>query len=457
MKLHTLSITLALVASILSGCDKDSGEGDAHGHPHNAPAAETPTDTNRIDIPANVRSNLGITFAKVERRRVANTIRIPGSFELQPLARHEYRLALPGRVEFLVEQFAEVTPGTPLYRYRSPQWPELQEEIIGGEQALATAQSKLEVAKATLAEAQSKLSIVKQRVATLASADFKRADLETQLAELRAGVPRLEAEVRLIETDIANAKRTIEHALHRASAAIGIGEKQLLEPVQHDGSTVPRYLSIDWIEVTATEPGVVEQFAMTDGAYADSPSVVLSTVDTSKVRFRAMGMQSDLTRFDTGQPARIVPPRSPGVGIGAGVEAKLAIGLDANPAHRTVTLLATPAASAPWIRPGVSAFLEVVTDSTKSPVLAIPRSAVVKDGITHVFFRRDPKNANKAIRVEADLGVDDGRWVELRSGVMLNDEVVLDGSYELKLATEQSGVTQKGGHFHADGSFHGEH
>ena len=81
--------------------------------------------TNRVDIPSSVRNNLGITFAGVERRNVANTIRVPGSFELQPLARHEYRLMLPGHVEFEVDQFDEVQVGTPLYRFRSPQWLEL--------------------------------------------------------------------------------------------------------------------------------------------------------------------------------------------------------------------------------------------------------------------------------------------------------------------------------------------
>ena len=104
----------------------------------------------------------------------------------------------------------------------------------------------------------------------------------------------------------------------------------------------------------------------------------------------------------------------------------------------------------------MSAFLEVTVEATDGPALAIPRSAIVKDGIVHVFFRRDPADPNKAIRVEADMGVSDGRWVALNSGVMLSDEVVLNGAYELKLATQQSGVSQKGGHFHADGTFHAD-
>ena len=35
--------------------------------------------------------------------------------------------------------------------------------------------------------------------------------------------------------------------------------------------------------------------------------------------------------------------------------------------------------------------------------------------------------------------------------------LLLAGVFELKLASQQSGAAQKGGHFHADGSFHGEH
>ena len=58
------------------------------------------------------------------------------------------------------------------------------------------------------------------------------------------------------------------------------------------------------------------------------------------------------------------------------------------------------------------------------------------------------------IRCDADLGVDDGRFVEVKSGLADGDEIVVDGAYELVLAT--SGSQQKGGHFHADGTFHSE-
>ena len=431
--------------------------------PHAAAPGEAPS--NRIEIPATVRRNLGITFAEVEVRSVARTIRVPGVFELEPLARQEYQMVLPGRVELLVDQYEQVQAGDALYRYRSPAWPELLHEIILGEQAIATAQAEIKVGAAKLAEARRKLEWVRGRIAALEQADFKRADLEAQAAEVEAGLPRLEAELDLSETHLANARRTRQHALHRAATASGISEAELeLEVPVREGAPerVPRYLTLDWIEVSALQPGVVEALAVTDGAFLEPPAQVLSTVDPSRLRFRAHALQADLARISDASEARIVPTPSPEIANEAFLAARLTVGLEAHPEERTIALIATPTdpmdgANAIWARAGVSAFLELAVEATEERALAVPRSAVVKDGLTHVVFRRDPKDPNQAIRVEADMGVSDGFWVELKSGLMRGDEVVLSGAYELKLAMQENASLRASGHFHADGSFHDEH
>lgn len=458
---HRHEPLLGALLSVLVACARAP---DGSATPSAAESSTTASPTNRVDIPATVRRNLGITFAEVEVRHVAQTLRVPGAFELQPLARHEYRMTLPGRVQVLVDQLDRVEPGTPLYRYQSPAWPELLHEIILGEQAMETERAEIKVGRAKLEEARRKLELARERIEALAQADFKKADLEVQAAELEASLPRLEAEIELAETRLANAKRTRRHAMHRAATASAIPEVELEAevPVEDGGEErVPRYLTVDWIEVRAVEPGIVEALAVTDGAFVEPPATVVSTVDPRLLRFRAQALQADLPRISGAREARIVPPPSPGIPIDAGVTATVTVGLEAHPEERTVTLIATPEtpleATGNWIRPGVSAFLELVVAGTEGPALAVPRAAVVQDGLTHVVFRRDPADPNKAIRVEADLGVSDGSWVVLQSGVMRGDEVVLSGAYELKLATQQSGAAQKGGHFHADGSFHGDH
>jgi hypothetical protein len=444
---------LALPFALLAACGP-AGDGSTDVHP---PAAE-PTDAAQagLAIPATIRKNLGITFAAVEARHVASTLRVPGSFELQPLARHEYRMALAGRVQLLVDQYDAVEPGQPLYQFQSPAWPELLHEIIVGEQNIDTAQAEIDVARAKAVEAREKLAALRGRIHALAQADFKRADLEGEVAELEASLPRLDAELELARTKLSNARRTREHALHRAATAAGLAAAELETEVVVGDRRVPTYTAIDWIEVRAKEPGVVERLAVTDGAFVEPPTIVLSTVDPELVRFRALALQGDLPKLMDATEARVVPPQSPGLPLAQSVPARMTLGLEAHPEERTLTLLATPTELAPWIRPGVSAFLEIVVESTAAPALAIPRSSVVQDGLTHVFFRRDPADPNRALRVEADLGVSDGRWVVVQSGVMRGDEVVLDGAYELKLATEQSGASRKGGHVHADGTFHAD-
>lgn len=445
--------TLLLILGALAGPVACSSE-EHHDDP--APTqAQQEAPTNRIEIPATVRSNLGITFVPVERRRVESTIRVPGAFELRPLARREYRLTLDATIELHVDQYQQVQPGDLLFRFRSPTWPELQHEIIAGEQDMATARAEIDVVTARIDETRSKLAVLNERLATLAQAQFKQADLEAQAAQLEAALPRLDAELALARTRLDNARRTHDHALHRAAAAAGIPEDDLIKETQGQDPH-PAYRDIDWIDIRATAPGIVESLHATDGTFIEAPSIVLATVDPAMVRFRAVALQADLPRFADKTEARIVPPATPGIPIADAVNASLAIGLEAHPEQRTITLLASPDDTRPWIRPGVSAFLEVVVDTSGGPALAIPRAAVVKDGITHVFFRRDPADPNKAIRVEADMGPTDGRWVAINSGISLQDQIVLNGAYELKLASQQSGVAQKGGHFHADGTFHAE-
>lgn len=455
MKPQLLPTLLVLLP--LAACTRDGEPASGPGTGGTASTSSPPAPVRRIEIPSTVRSNLGITFAKVEARRVAQTIRVPGAFELRPLARHEYRMALPGRVQLLVDQYETVEAGRPLFRFQSPAWPELLHEIIVGEQAIDTAHAEIAVAQAKIEEARRKHELITERIDALANADFKRADLEAEASELNASLPRLEAELELARTRLKNAGRTREHALHRAATAAGLPEERLESTVLENGETLNKFETIDWIDVLAVDAGVVEMLAVTDGAFVEPPTAVLSTVDPRQVRFRALALQGDLTKLSSARGARIVPPRSPDTPIEEGVDAELSFGLEAHPRERTLTLLATPDAHAPWIRPGVSAFLEIVVESTDGPSLAIPRSAVVQDGLEYVFFRRDPADPNTAIRVEADLGISDGRWVALNSGVMRGDEVVLAGAYELTLATKQSGAKQSSGHVHADGTSHTDH
>ncbi|MFK7911612.1 MAG: efflux RND transporter periplasmic adaptor subunit, partial [Akkermansiaceae bacterium] len=248
---HLLLLGLLL---ILPSCEKKEPKSSSEER------EETELPTNRIAIPASVRSNLGITFARVERRNVSSTFRVPGYFELQPLAKQEYRMMLPGHIEFLVQQFDEVEKGTPLYRFRSLELLDLQQRV--------------DLAKAKLSQAQSKLGIARERKKALAKANFKRADLDVKISELQADADLRQAELKAATMALQGAVQSKNEMKKQAG---------------------------DWIEVRAKQSGIVESFAVTNGTYVEETTLILTMVDPTQIRFHAMGLQSDLLKFKTGQ------------------------------------------------------------------------------------------------------------------------------------------------------------
>lgn len=472
---------LQLILALLAGCQRDTAK-----PPAAAPgAASAPTPSNRVAVPETVRRNLGISFAQVELRAVAHTIRVPGQFELLPEARREYRTMLAGRVELLVSQFEAVEPGRPLYRLASTEWRELQEQLNEAEslirqaQARATAIGPLMAAHRQHEESlRGSVALWERRVAQLEQSrssgvvtleDYTSA--QTTLAANRAGLAEVlekeaELEAQRIETEaqLSAAQARYRLLVATASTVLDVEEQDLLQLCDpqagagaghdHEGPATqpaPAWREIGVVEVRAAGGGIVESLELTNGAWAAAGSLVLTTIQPDHLRFRARGMQSDLGRLRSGLPVRIVAPKGGTVPLQDTMTGALQLGLRADSQERTLDLLTTPEQLAAWARPGVSAHMEIVTAGGREE-LAIPLSSVIQDGLTRVIFRRDPQDPDQVIRLEADLGVDDGRWVVINSGVREGDQVVLDGVYQLMIAT--SGSVQKGGHFHADGTYH---
>ena len=470
----------------LSACEREPLVQAPAKHTPTAPGESAPI-TNRVDIPEGVRRNLGITFAKVESRPVGQTIRAPGQFELQPEARREYRTMLAGRVELLVKQYQSVQKGAPLYRLASPEWRELQEQLSEAESTIRQTEARVGSIPTLISAHRNHEEILEKNVAlweekvqrleeshtsgAISSDVFTSAQntLSMQRAEL--------AEVLEKEADLqgqivaAQAEHDAAHARFRlliatASTLLGVDESALAAPYAlddhlhagihvHDEEPPARMVAawrkINDIEVHASAPGLVETLGLTNGAWASIGTLVVSIADPTQLRFRAQAMQGDLGRLREGLPAKIVPPKGGSIDLQDSMGATLAIGFLADPEERTVELVAVPLRLRHWARPGVFAHLEVVTAGGQSE-LSIPLSSVIQDGLSKIIFRRDPKNSDQVIRMEADLGIDDGRWVVVHSGLREGDEVVLEGVYQLMIAT--SGTVQKGGHFHPDGTFH---
>lgn len=471
MTRSTLPLLLGLA---LLGCEKVPNDA-----PESKASDAAPAPTNRVDINASVRQNLGITFARVESRNVARTLRVPGRFELLPTARREYRAAASGTVEVLVQQYQPVTTGTPLYRLDSPRWREMQKELADAEASVKLAQAGVDSIDPMLVahenhhtEIQKAVDLWTARVATLeqlqaaggargdevAQAKAALASSRSELAETLEKEAELLARKAETAAQLDAATSRLAFLYEAASSLVGVTAADLRSPSASDAST-PRWRTINGIEVRALTPGVVENLSVVSGGVIDQHAHILSTVQPDQVRFRAVGLQSDLPRLADGQQASVEAAQTM-KGTDSGESAlrftgTLMLAPTADAERRTLELVLTPAvgtSAPPWAKAGVSAFLEVVTSGGGREELAIPLKCVARDGTAAIIFRRDPADPNKAIRMEADLGLDDGRWVVIKSGVGEGNEIVLDGVYQLMVAT--SGSITKGGHFHPDGTFH---
>lgn len=468
------------------GCSrKDAPERAEHVDHKNHQA---PPPSNRIEVPEMVRRNLGITFAQVETRAVAKTLRVPGQFELLSEAKREYRTMLAGRVELHVQQFQEVRAGDALYTLASPEWRELQSKLNEADSAIRQTEARVGSIPTLIAAHRRHEEILEKNIdlwtervdqldrtrgsgmvtaeaytmaqntlanqqAELAEILEKEADLEGQIASAQAEHDAAHARFRLL---IATASTLLDMDEAALVAPYSLDEHMHSGVHRHDAPQVrpeAKWRQINDVLIRASVPGVVATQDVTNGGWAPTGTLVLTSIDPLRLRFRAAAMQGDLGRLRAGLPARIVPPKGGSIDLQDSMEATLTLGLGGDTQDRTIELLAIPARLTSWARPGVSAHLEVVTEGGGSE-LAIPLSCLVQDGLERVFFRRDPKDPDKVIRVEADLGIDDGRWVVVQSGVREGDEIVLDGAYQLMIAT--SGTVQQGGHFHADGTFHAD-
>lgn len=428
--------------------------------------------TNRIQVPASVRRNLGIEYVAVERRRVTATQRYPGHFELQASARHEVRSPISGRVELLVVPLQQVEAGGLLYRIDSLEWREMQRELEElstaaqvQEARIQATQPLLEAHRAHEESLKEAIGIMAARATVLeemresvggqarelAEARVQRAQASSDLAEAieqRAGV---EASVVELEATLRGTRDRFQLALVAASTLLSKPLDLLATPVTGGAAEVPFWRSITWVEITSSVAGVVSEVPVANGVWVEAGERLLTLSDLSRLRFRARAPQSDLVILQEGLPSHVALPNRDAAAEDR-ISGVLRFGVEADPQQRTFELFLEPTQSRGWMRPGVAGFLEIEARSNALAEIAIPLSAVLQDGLQRVLFRRDPADPNQVIRIEADLGADDGRWIEVKSGLMEGDEVVLAGAYELMLASSAS--ASKGGHFHADGTFH---
>ena len=184
----------------------------------------------------------------------------------------------------------------------------------------------------------------------------------------------------------------------------------------------------------------VDPGALVAAGTASNQSVqpLFELADMRTVRVQVYVGQDDAADIRSGAPVTIALPDDPGHPIDATVT-RLAQGIDA----RTRTMLVEMDVPNEPVRlyPGSYVNVKIRFPGRRAPV--VPGEALAWRGDGLYVARLDPENRVKLVRIQS--GEDDGRRVQVLSGLSGGEKVVLNPSAELSDGDRVQPVTPKGG------------
>lgn len=406
---------------------------------------ETAPSSDAIQVDAETAKRLSIKVEPVKRQLLAVSIKTTGQIETLPSKKVEVTTPISGAkvVELLVEPGAFVKAGQPVAVLAAPDLVELR---VNSQEKQAEAQGDLQKAQADLKLAQENLAQQRQ----IAVAEIQQASTEVRIAKEKyqrdkelsnaGAIPRRtmlesEAHLRVGEAQLVKAlsRREVlaaEAELKRSQTAVEVAQSRLRlsdttyqTRLQQLGT---RANEKGLVIVTARISGtVVDREATLGQAFEDAGGKLMTIADDSKVFATANIYEKDLDKVKLGQsaiakfaslPNRTFNGRITVIGSVVGGETRVLpvkIELE-NPSKE--------------LKPGMFAELEVFTDQTAKPILAIPSSAVVDaNGKKLVYVQ----NGNAFQGVEVTLGETSGDMVEVKTGLFAGDLLVTQRAPQL--------------------------
>ena len=452
---------ILLLLALIPSCSEEGTE------EHSATSADPPT--NRLAIPPEVVGNLGITFAKATRGRLDSWIAVPG--ELYVPETHQWRVRAPARglVNRVVPRWREVEAGEVVAELTCDELREAQLRLLDAVSRCSRVQEEASAAHARQAESAAQLENARQLV-TATQGRFEELErvgkgaggfgakelIEAQRASLDAGQVALDAAVQrdhlheiAHEEDLhlAKAQLRFDQRLAAFSILTGYSAEELLEVGQENA---PVWKTLASLVLRAPGRGTVVEVRVSRGETVDDGGLILVLLDATVLRFRGWVPEGDLRSLRPGVPVRVELP-----GGSTHVTTELLGPMPmADVVTRRVQIEAIIPNTERRLPQGLSATAYVRVAESRHDEVLVAENCVVADGLEMVVFRRDPDDPQFVIRSPVELGLRGGGRVEVLAGLLEGDSVVEKGIYQLKQLG--SGKAPQAGHFHADGSFHGD-
>lgn len=347
--------------------------------------------------------------APAARRPLVERVRLPARVQAKPGTRTTVTAPVSGQLQ--------AAPGLPL--------PEPGRRIEAG-QLLALLKPNFSEAAAKVAEAQAEFSAAEAAL-TQARATYERTQ---KLAAEQAKSPRELQEAELVFVSA--------RARHAAAASL----LATFQPVVGNSSGTPLLM-----ELRAPIAGVLNAIAAGPGDVVAAGQPLFTVLDPETVWIEARVPEVNVPALGAARNAAIELPDEqhrlrPLTGTGGG--RLVALGLEVDAATRTVPLLYELPNPAGQLRVGQQVTLHVET-ATAQAALAIPYSALVEEGGWFVAYVQLAGETFE--KRELRLGIRDGEWVEVRSGLSEGERVVTRGAYAIRLSNA-TGAIPAHGHAH---------
>ncbi|MEA5463597.1 efflux RND transporter periplasmic adaptor subunit [Leptothoe sp. PORK10 BA2] len=255
---------------------------------------------------------------------------------------------------------------------------------------------------------------------------------EANLALVQQAVTEAESQLEVLaaQTEVERTQTALKVAQSRAQLSTRTYQtrlEQLGAEANPDGT----------ITIKAPISGTITNRAVTLGQSAeDAGETLMTIVDDRTVLATANIYEKDLNQVSQGQRVRVTTSSLPDqlfegqiTNIGSLVEGE----------NRVVLVRAELDNTDGTLKPGMFAELEVLTDRTPEPVVAIPQSAIVEANGQPIVF---VQNGNSFQPVEVTLGRQAGDLVEVESGLFEGDRIVTQRANQLYAQSLRGGSAE---------------
>ena len=332
--------------------------------------------------------------ARAEQRAITEAVRVPGTVAFDEGHVARLRPFAQGRVlRLLVQPGDQVRAGQPLAELETPL-------LTNDEENLAAARASVREAEAGVAVARDALrrGVILARDGSLSRAEAERRRLV--LAQAEAAADTAHARTAALQAEVA-----------RLGASATPGVAALSSPLA----------------------GVVVQVGVTPGGIVDPAAAEAFLVaDLSVVLVLAQVPEARASLVQVGDPARIR--------LAAGTDRVwdgkvVAVGAALDPQARTLPARIEIANQDRALRAGMFVNVTITSDRGRDD-LVVPAGAVQMVGDKRVAFT--PMGGDRFQSHDLTLGVERQDWVEVHQGLRAGDEVVTQGSFELKALLQKA-------------------